>query len=289
MRAIQLPLCAAGAFAFSPARQQRLDLSGIGFSQGIDCLFGLSYPEPRSAFPLGACQESTLPLADARGSVPSPWGTEPRALASGQMEWLFADRRLVWGMIPKGGTYRAAGAFCLLAPDLQLPIPKGYQERSPWLVYCGCPATSVISFNSFDSIVYRHSSPRPGRRPLIRTNLDSDGDSCPSTSISNSPASNFSRLREATAFALNACVTLSFVFTCHLVEIWLYTGCARRCKGSSHLGESGLPALYRCNLIFAPDRPHQRLHVRHRSGGPFGDGRHHGRFIHGIGSVPLVQ
>src|ERR1039458_1219354 len=87
------------------------------------------------------------------------------------------------------------------------------------LVYCGCLATSVISFNSVDSIVYRHSSPRPGRRPLIRTNLDSDGDSCPSTSISNSPASNFSRLRDATAFALNACLTLSFVFTCHLVEM----------------------------------------------------------------------
>src|ERR1035438_7265811 len=91
------------------------------------------------------------------------------------------------------------------------------------LVYCGCRATSVISFNSVDSIVYRHSSPRPGRRPLIRTNLDSEGDSCPSTSISNSPASNFSRLRDATAFALNACVTLSFVFTCHLVK----TGCMR--------------------------------------------------------------
>src|ERR1035438_1198421 len=98
------------------------------------------------------------------------------------------------------------------------------------LVYCGCLATSVISFNSVDSIVYRHSSPRPGRRPLIRTNLDSDGDSCPSTSISNSPASNFSRLREATAFALNACVTLSFVFTATSSK-WLYAGRARRCQG----------------------------------------------------------
>src|ERR1019366_7119811 len=150
MRAIQLPLCAAGAFAFSPARQQRLDLSGIGFSQGIDCLFGLSYPEPRSAFPLGACQESTLPLADARGSVPSPWGTEPRALARGQMECIFADWLLVWGMIPMGVTHRAAGVFCLLTSNSQSrrDIKSG---ALGWFIAVARPPRSFLSTRSIRS------------------------------------------------------------------------------------------------------------------------------------------
>ncbi|MBZ5728986.1 MAG: hypothetical protein LAP87_28910 [Acidobacteriia bacterium] len=91
---------------------------------------------------------------------------------------------------------------------------KGMQETNTEdQAGCGLVTISVFSCNSSDSMVYRHSTPWQGRKPLIRTNVDCDGDSGPSTSISNSPVSNFSRLREATSLALKTAFTLSLVFT----------------------------------------------------------------------------
>ena len=74
-------------------------------------------------------------------------------------------------------------------------------------------ASSVLPFSSSDSIMYRHSSPRDGRSPLIRINAECTGDSGQSISINSSPVTNLSRRRDAINFASNACVTLRFMIT----------------------------------------------------------------------------
>ena len=108
----------------------------------------------------------------------------------------------MFGRDPFGGG--VPGAF---AARLRVAIESTASAPS---AYC---ANSVLPFNSSDSMMYRHSSPREGRRPLIRMNTDCTGASGQSTSINSSPATNLSRRRDAINFASNACVTLRFMLT----------------------------------------------------------------------------
>jgi hypothetical protein len=106
------------------------------------------------------------------------------------------------------------------------------------------------------------------------------GESVHSTSINNSPASNFSILRDDTSFALNPKVTLRLLF----IGI-----SSARLDPDSHLGQSGPAALYRRNLVLTADRPHHGLYVRYRTGSPFIDRHQQWPFARRIGSVSPVH
>jgi len=157
-------------------------------------------------------------------------------------------------------------------------------EQVPRLHY---PATSVFLSNSADSMMYWHSTPREGRRPLTRTNRELSGNSWESTSINNSPAPNLSRLREVASFASNDSVTLRFVFNGNSNRV--AAGLPAQGPPMLHFGEGCRSAFDRGSLIFTPDRADHGFHMRDGSSRSLIHRNQRRRTIHYVGPIAFVE
>src|ERR1039458_5975424 len=144
---------------------------------------------------------------------------------------------------------------------------------------------------------YWHSTPRLGRRPLIRMNREWPAGSGDSISINNSPAANRSSLREATIFALNVSVTLRLLFKQAPPGVLGIRFTSRQellCRfpppWPDLCGESPAPSISRAGWLAPPSRkpaPGQALCWKDRSGKPDTSGGPSGESHRGIRCLTL--